>query len=201
VYDDASAASSIDIFRPQRGKTYYQTAGFRRRYVHEGCEQKSYRLVSNAYRKETFQEASCSSRSLQDIVVAEGKKVNKVLEDKSLEILQEHGVVHTRNKTEVSEQTQAAVIAPQYMDPAKVIAAYEAVKSKCADEVADKLELALDAYECPQHTINISNDDVCVKKQKNKRKGLSEQELQQEQEDRQQAKQRVLNTRTKVTDL
>ncbi len=147
--------------------------------------------MSDAYRKETFQEVSFSSRSLQDMVVAEGKRFSKVLEHKSLEILQEHGVVHKRDKTEVIEQTQTAVTAPQYMDPAKVIAAYDAVKSKCDAEVADKLELDLEAYECPQHTINISNDDVCVKKQKNKRKGLSEQELQQEQQDRQQAKQRV----------
>jgi len=191
AYEDASASTCIDIFPPQRGKSYYQTAGFRRRYVHEGCQQKSYRLVSDAYRKETYQEVNCSSRSLQDMVVAEGKKVNKVLQSKSLGILQEYGIVHKRDKTQVSEQTQVAVIAPQYMDVAEVTAAYDAVKSKCDDEVADKLEIDLAAYECPQQTINISNDDVCVKEQKNKRKGLSEQEVQQQQQARQQAKQRV----------
>jgi len=191
VYDSTTKANYVDVFPPQRGKSYYQTAGFRRRYVHKGCREKSYRLVSNSYRDETFQAVGCSSRSLQEIVVSEGKKIHKVLESKSLGILDKYGLVHTHHKTQVSEATKSAVIEPQYMEAGKVEAAYEAVKLKCPDEVAEKLEADLKAYECPHSTINISNDDVCVKEQKNKRKGFSEAELQQQQEERKKEQQRV----------
>jgi len=191
VYDSATKSNRLGIFPPQSGKEYHKTAGFRRRYVHKGTQTKSYRKVSAAYNEETFQAIKCSSRSLQEMVVAEGKKVNKLLDSKSLEILKQYGVVHTHHKTQVSEQTQAAVCDWSHEEESKVEAAYKEVKSKCRDEVASKLEIDLKAYECADTTINISNDDVCVKEQKKKRKGFSKAELEQEQEQRKKEKKRV----------
>jgi len=170
VYDSATQSKRVDIFPPQSGKEYYKTAGFRRRYVHKGSQTKSYRKVSVAYNEETFQAVKCSSRSLQEMVVAEGKKVNKLLESKSLEILAQYGVVHTHHKTQVSEQTQAAVCDWAYQEKSKVEAAYKEVKSKCPDEVASKLEIDLKAYECSDTTINISKQRKKEKTRVNGRK-------------------------------
>lgn len=180
--DEDSPSLTDSVFPAQRGKAYYQTAGFRRRYVHKGCGGKSYRSVSKAYEQETFQQVSLSGRSLQDMVVAEGKRLQSVLEGKRLDILKTYGIAYTRDKTQVSKQTKAAVAQWHYMESSKVQAAYEVVKSKCSEEIFSKLQVDLRAYENPEQTINISNDDVGVKAQKLVRKELTDRILEKEQQ-------------------
>lgn len=177
VYD-LESSKCVHDFAPQVGKTYRKSEGFRLRYLYEGCTQSSYRKIMYRYGKESFQsKASCSSRSFQDMVVRESKKVLDAFLVKSNSILEKYEVEVKSTKTNVGQSTIDQFEGWQYMDPLSLRAAFTEVKSTAPAWIVDHLLLDENAYECMHSSINISIDDICCKEQKNSRQGISVEQI------------------------
>lgn len=175
----------LSEFAAQAGKTWRQTWGFRQRYIYEGCSQNSYRQVAGAYKRECFQALSCQRSSFQDMVVRESKKIHVALEQKSQAILQEYGIALKRDKTVVSQPTQDQTGKRIVASKKLVEAAYQKVMANCKGQIKEQLSIDYEAYEAKDQTVHISNDDVCCKKQKDKRVPQTELEKQAKQKEKQ----------------
>lgn len=169
VYDTAE-----DFFVPLKAKEWYKTTGYKDlAYVH-GTTQKSYRKSSDTLNRIRHQkEGGTPMTTLKDNTEDEGIRVLEAIELKSQKILEKH------NFSQAGKFEGA---------PTK----YEEVESKKLSE--DKVEKAIKfcqkqvgikncnlrnnpmSYEDPKHTVNISIDDVKVKKQKSNRKNTEKEE-------------------------
>jgi len=156
-------------FTPQKGKTFRQTEGFKKRYLYDGCTERSYRLVAASYKKECFQDLNCSYRSLQNMVVRHGKSISKAIEEKSQSILKEHDIEVSTKEVKVNEAIIKSGAVKHTMDKDQVKAAFDDLKRNSPDFIQKHLKLDDALYEKKDQTINISNDDVCTKRQKEKR--------------------------------
>lgn len=186
VYDSV-LGKCVHDFVPLRGKTFRQTLGFRDRYVHQGCTQRSYRAVANAYSRECYQEGkSCSSRTFQDMVVREGRRIEGEIDQWSAKTLQGYGIEIKHCTTSIPKEVLGRVKPRRLIEVPELEAAFKRLHQNANPAIQEHLCLDNQAYESVQHTINISIDDVCCKRQKDKRTRLSKQQiLQQRQVDKQ----------------
>jgi len=183
----------VHDFERQKGKTYRQTEGFKRRYLYEGCSQRSYRLVAASYEKECFQEVKCSYRSMQSMVVQAGVSITKAIEKKSQTILEDYEIECKDDEVKVSPSLISSAKKKHLMDKKQVKKVFKELKKdspKHIEKYLDEMKIDYEAYEEIDQTINISNDDVCTKRQKAERKELSSTEQAVEQAEKKAERQR-----------
>ena len=170
--------SGVDCFVPLRGKEWYQTRGFKSIALVHGASEKSYRKSSEMINRIRHQEdGGTPSRTLRDNAHNEGMKLvqetqakaKQILsangftqEGKPLEANQKYGKKHDEQATTASA-TKTVVQLPQ--------AEIEKAIEVCQKAIATEHNLSGNPvqYEEPNHTVNITIDDVCVKKQKEER--------------------------------
>ncbi len=166
--------SAQHLFPKLNAKEWYKTSGFKEIAIVYGSTEDSYRKTSKLINRIRHQEGATPTRTLRDNTEIEGSKLVNLIEYKSQKILRdneftEEGVFE--GKVE-KYHVETVVTLPEE----KVAKAREV----CRSRLEGKSELTDNpvSYEDPEQTVNISIDDVGVKKQKESRKteGDSERE-------------------------
>ena len=154
------------VFPPLSGKSWYRTQGFKELgYVH-GVTEDSYRKSHRWLNRVRHQlEGGTPSRSLQDSVQREGSRVLSYLEHKSEEILKDHGFSEKGEPNQSKECYQRQP--PAYLPSVMVAQAIE----RCGKSELMRKQMRANpvAYEDPNQSVNISLDDVGVKRQQEHR--------------------------------
>ena len=150
------------VFTPLSGKSWYRTQGFKELgYVH-GVAEDSYRKSTRWLNRLRHQlEGGTPSRSLQDSAQREGSRVLRHLERKSKKILKDYGFGEQGVPIKSLESYQRQQ--PAHLPPATVAQAIE----RCGKSELMRKQMRGNpvAYEDPKESVNISLDDVGVKRQ------------------------------------
>ena len=154
------------VFSPLSGKSWYRTQGFKELgYVH-GASEDSYRKSTQWLNRLRHQvEGGTPFRSLQDGAQREGSRVLTYLERKSKEIFKDHGFSEQGVPIKSIESYQRQP--PAHLPPTKVAQAIE----RCGKSELMRKQMRANpvGYEDPHHSVNISLDDVGVKRQQEHR--------------------------------
>jgi hypothetical protein len=156
LYDTAR-----EVFAPLGCWERYETTGFKEIAFMRGVTEQSYQKTAVLINRIRHQEGATGSTTLRASAEREGKKVMECLKRTTTAILQREGFDETGQPlTPSSLWSQDAVV----MSSEKVKEAIDACELT-ADERAE-VEQNPVRYEQPTETVNISIDDVVVKKQK-----------------------------------
>jgi len=168
IGDMIECDTSKTIFPSLTGKEWYRTCGFNDIAIVHGTTEGSYRKTSELINRIRYQEGATPSRTLRDNTELEGKRLSKAIEVKCEKILKEDGFTsegaYEGSDKDYMKQNSSVL-------PCKEIAeAIERCRSKSRIEWKE-CEITLNPviYEDPEHTVNISIDDVVVKEQKESR--------------------------------
>ena len=169
--DETLYDTALDVF-PQRGRwEWYQTSGFKELASIYGVTENSYHTTSrrlNRLRHQSEHDGT-PSRSLQAQAEREGTRLLTVLDRKATHILD---AAHVSDQDGiVSLPDQAPPPQPLTMPQERV----EAARATCRKSLKDSPTLSGNPvpYEAPEFTVNISVDNVGVKRQKAKRRSSS----------------------------
>ena len=160
------------LFPTLYGKEWYRTTGFKEIGLVYGTVNDSYRKTRALINRVRHQEDATPVRTLRENTEYEGRQIMAHMEQKAVEILDEHGFttegVPTNTALERSEQVLVT------LPPTQVAQAVQA----CAPEPEWEADMANNpvAYEDPTQSTQVSLDDVNVKRQKTSRKGPQEPE-------------------------
>lgn len=160
--DSLKFNTARDLFPELNGKERYKTYGFKEIAMIYGDTEESFRNTAKLINRIRHQlQGGTPYRTLQENTEKEGGLLIDYMQEKSKRILKmngfsEDGVFHNPSAV--------------YADIQPVTLADEAVA--CAAQIAKVDDIAENPvpYEDPEHTVNISADDVEVKRQKDARK-------------------------------
>ncbi|NEP63454.1 MAG: hypothetical protein F6K31_42245 [Symploca sp. SIO2G7] len=148
------------------GKRWYRTVGFKEIAYTHGSTIESYRKTSQWLNRIRHQETGGTpSRTMQDSSEREGIRVLNHLTQTSEAILKTHGVVDTKLPASVvasANEREATHLAPETVS---------AVIEQCGKTELIRQQMTANPipYEDPHHSLNISIDDVGVKRQSEQR--------------------------------
>ena len=147
-------------------KEYYKTVGFKEIAFLNGSIVKSYQATTDMINRFRYQEQNGTpNRTLQNNAEKEGGKIIKHMIEKSSTILQDNGF--TDSGEFQGDNTLHANDNPITISNEKIIKAAETMPNEYnIDEMLNNPV----PYEAPNKTVQISIDDVVVKKQNEKRK-------------------------------
>lgn len=148
------------------GKSWYRTVGFKEIAYAHGSTLESYRKTSAWLNRMRHQsKGGTPSRTVQDSSEREGTRVLNHLSQTSEHILKTHGV--TDNKLPTAVIASANESAPAPFASEAVSAAIE----QCGktELIRQQMQANPIPYEDPHHSVNISIDDVGVKRQSDHR--------------------------------
>jgi hypothetical protein len=151
-----------------KGKEFYRTIGFKEIAMIYGDTEKSYRKTVKLINRIRYQEqGGTPNRTLQENTEKEGRRLIDYIEEKSKRILKNNGFNEEGeclSPPVAFAHTEAVTLADEMISQA-------AQKANLGDIAENPVP-----YEDPDHTVNISIDDVNVKKQKDVRKGCEDDE-------------------------
>lgn len=156
--------TAMDLFAELKGKEYYRTIGFKEIAMIYGDTEKSYRKTAELINRIRYQvEEGTPYRTLQENTEKEGSNLIDYVEEKTKRILIDNGFAEDG----VCQGNNAAYAnKPVTISQERII---EAAK-KCLDsDIGDETLSNPVCYEDPENTVNISIDDVNVKKQEETR--------------------------------
>ena len=163
-----------ECFPTLKGKELYKTIGFKEIAIVDGVTQSSYRKTRQRINRMRYQESEAGTplRTLQNIAELEGKKLQKWIDERTNEILSENEHIIKKQPIENLPENEIMLLPKEKVQ--KAINECEAqlkergiIEGVCLNE--NKLP-----YEHPEYTINISDDDVKVKRQKEERRSEAE---------------------------
>lgn len=173
--DEQLVYDSRELFPVLKGKEWYRTRGFKEIALMYGCVDASYRKTSALINRIRHQEGATPSRTLRDHAHGEGSRLGNVIEEKSQGILQAHNF--TEAGVFLGDATEyQSVAAP--LSQARVNEALATCQERLEAsglEVNGHMSDNCVCYEDPAQTVNISDDDASVKRQKESRKSEAEQ--------------------------
>jgi len=165
VEDDVLQYDTASDFFPSRGRwEWYQTSGFKELAFLYGVTEESYRHTSrrlNRLRHQSDRDGT-PSRTLQAQAEREGTRLQHALDQKATEIL---------NAAQVSEQ-DGTVIVPSLSPVSQPLTMPQDLVNEAIETCQSALKAPTDLrsnpmpYEAPEVTVNITVDDVNVKRQK-----------------------------------
>lgn len=163
-----------DVFRTLYSKEWYRTVGFNELAL-DFANHTSYRQAVKMLNRVRNEKDGTPVRTLSNIVEQEGEKVQKEIVRMTKDILYDNDF--SENGTPNNE-AKAKVYIP---DKRKIRINHKTIEEKVKEynkNKPDHLKIPLTEqekfYENPDNTINISVDDVSVKKQKEKRSKANE---------------------------
>ena len=161
-----------DVFAELKAKEFYRTTGFKEIAMIYGDTEQSYRRTGRLINRIRHQEQGGTPyRTLQENTEKEGSNLIDYIEEKTKRILKKNGF----SEDGVCQGNNAAYAnQPVTVSEEKITEAAE----KCIDsDIYDEVINNPVCYEDPKNTVNISIDDVNVKKQKEiRQKGGSSKE-------------------------
>lgn len=154
-----------DLFPELKAKEFYRTVGFKEIAMIYGDTEESYRKTARLINRFRYQEQGGTPyRTLQENTEKEGAKVLDYMEEKSKLILKKNGFtedgIYEGNNPAYGKNQPLTISEKTIIEAA----------GKCIEE--DMLDEALKnsvCYEDPKSTVNISIDDVNVKRQEDTR--------------------------------
>jgi hypothetical protein len=163
--------SARSLFPERKGKEKYKTSGFKEIGMIYGTVKDSYRETAYLINRIRHQEGVTPVRTLKDNTEREGGKVLDFLEQKTRDLFEkksftEEGVPQDREEYNGKD---IALIAEEEIRKAIDTCGLS------EEEVAEINKNPV-YYEEPEHTVNVSIDDVIVKKQKEERSAKEKQE-------------------------
>ena len=173
----------FDALPIRTGKQWHQTAGFKENAILRGVLDRSYRKTAVAFNIQRRQvNGGTPLNTLRDAAEAQGVAIMAAIEDETRRTFAEQHVT-------IEGQTVVVIEPPALDSPPKNLPTFNADKVEEAwmetsremnhrgftQEQIKKAkvqanELSVHDYESPEHTTNISVDEVCIKKQKPHRK-------------------------------
>jgi len=153
------------LFPKVKDKEWYKTRGFKEIAIIHGSIEGSYRKTSERINRIRHQEKATPSRTLRDNTEAEGSKIVDIIEYKSINILKDNGF--SKEGIFEGKDNQYNIKKAVTLPEEKVRAAI----ALCEKKLEEKGKIINNpiCYEDPEQTVNISIDDVGVKKQKESR--------------------------------
>lgn len=189
--NDREVFCSYSLLPKRTGKQWYQTSGFKETAIFYGVLDRSYRKTDVAINRLRQQpDGGTPLRTLRDLTVSEGEAILRSLEQETLAAFETHGfgedgrqLAQSTNKAKKGKKCQRNL--PSNMCADKVVHAWNEVAQDMNRRGFSEEQIqstkptienswALD-FESPEHTTNVSMDDVSVKKQKPHRKAEPEQ--------------------------
>jgi hypothetical protein len=158
VYDSAH-----ELFPKRGGSEWYKTSGFKEVAYIYGATDLSYRKTGRLLNRVRYQEhGGTPVRTVREQAEAEGTKLLQRIDQKAASILQQHGFTQEGLCHMSPERYQGHTPVTQ---PEERIAA---AITHCQERLNVEGELSENPmlYEAPESTVNISIDDVGVKRQK-----------------------------------
>lgn len=158
--------SASELFAPLQGKEWYQTRGFKELAFVYGSTEESYRKTSQLINRVRHQPGGTPARTLREQSEAEGARIEEAVEKKAGQILHRHQFT-----AQAVPRDQAAQYGPaeKQLAPAAEVAAALEQCAKGEAELAAQIARNPVSYEAAEATVNISIDDVGVKRQKESR--------------------------------
>ena len=154
-----------------KGKEWYRTRGFKEIALVYGCTEESYRKTSALINRIRYQEGATPSRTVRDNAHGEGARLGRMIEEKSKKILQAHNFTEEGGFCGCAAEYQQV---PELLPEERVNEAIEICQGRLeASGLAVKGHIRDNPVsdEDPTQTVNISDDKVTVKRQKESRKG------------------------------
>ena len=152
------------LFPALKGKEFYQTEGFKEIALIYGCTESSYRKVADFINRTRHQPDATPSRTLGNSVVREGTALEKHIQKTREDILSKNKFGTIGKPTEpdnITIKSDKEVLSDtEVFDVAKACSLLE------NDISPERLLKNKIGYENPRMTVNMSVDDVGVKKQK-----------------------------------
>jgi hypothetical protein len=162
----SSSPQVISLYGALPGKSWYRTLGFKELAYSHGSTVESYRKTSAWLNRIRHQSSGGTpTRTVQDNSEREGTRVLNHLSHTGEEILKTHGVIDNTLPTTVIAAANES--APARLAPEEVAAAIE----QCGkpELIRQQMQSNSIPYEDPRHSVNISIDDVGVKRQSDHR--------------------------------
>jgi len=158
--------TACDLFSELGSREYYRTAGFKEVAMIYGDTEQSYSKTAAFINRIRYQtEGGTPYRTLRENTHAEGAELIAHIEDKARVILQEEGF--SEDGTCLEHKEAYIENQPVTLSVAQVTEAIE--KHQRGYETDEDILQNPVSYEDPEETVNITIDDVCVKKQKETR--------------------------------
>jgi hypothetical protein len=155
-----------EVFPALTGKEWYKTSGFKELALVYGTTEQSYRKTSRHLNRIRYQlNGGTPSRTVCEQTEAEGTKLMQAIERKACQILQAHEFSEDGLFEGSPERSPGQHPAPM---PEDRVAEAIAVCQERIKVVCNLSENPV-SYEVPEDTVNISIDDVGVKRQKAQR--------------------------------
>ena len=155
------------VFPELTGEEWYKTSGFKEIGMIYGTTENSYRKAADLINRIRYQEGATPSRSLLENTETEGAKIIDFIEQKTTEILEKNHFTEEGMPKDKSEESEESMKEVALLSEEEVKRAIEACR--LSDEERKEVEINPVCYEDPEQTVNISMDDVGVKKQKEER--------------------------------
>jgi hypothetical protein len=157
--------TETSVFPELNGKEKYKTSGFKEIGMIRGTTKESYRETADLINRIRYQDGATPMRTLQDNTEKEGAKLIDFIERKTTEILKKNNFTEEGIPKDKSEEYNKE---PVLLPKEEVEKAIETCK--LTPEEWEEIERNPVYYEEPEQTVNISIDDVGVKKQKEERR-------------------------------
>jgi hypothetical protein len=163
---EATNDTASSLFPTLHAQEWYRTTGFKEIGLVYGTVEDSYRKSSALINRVRHQEDATPSRTLRDNTEYEGRQIMAQMKQQAIEILEEHNFTADGVPTETAVDCSQQVL--HTLPPEQVAQTVQA----CAPEPEWEAEMSHNpvAYEDPSHSIQVSVDDVNVKRQKSSRK-------------------------------
>lgn len=171
------------------GKQWYQTAGFKENAILHGVLDRSYRKTTVAFNIQRRQvKGGTPLSTLRDAAESQGVAVMAAIEDETQRTFAEHQFTN-QGQHIVPTEPPSPDSPPKKLPTLNAVKVEEAWQETCREmnhrgftqeqiakakvQAVQASELSVHEYESPEHTTNISVDEVCIKKQKRHRKPTS----------------------------
>jgi len=156
--------TSKSVFPDINSSEWYKTSGFKEIAMIYGTTEKSYRKTTKLINRIRYQEGATPVRTLQENTETEGAKILDFVEQKTTEILKKNNFTEEGMPKDKSEGFKKETVLMPEEEIKKAIEECNLLP----EEVAE-IEKNPVVYESPKETVNISIDDVKIKKQKEER--------------------------------
>ena len=177
----------FDALPIRTGKQWHPTAGFKENAIFRGVSDRSYRKTAIAFNIQRRQvKGGTPLNTLRDAAEAQGVAIMAAIEDETKCTFAEQNVT-IEGQSVLGLEQQAVDTPPKDLPMFSTDKVEEAWLETCREMnhrgfTQEQVENAavhlskrsVHAYESPEHTTNISVDDVCIKKQKPHRKPTTE---------------------------
>lgn len=157
-------------FPPLHAREWYLTQGFKEIALVHGTTKTSYRKAGKLINRFRRQEDATPSRTLRENTECEGRKVMAQMDKQAVEIFHDRGFTSEGEPTDAAEDRSGQSLAMLPRQEVEQVIRTQAPEAEWIPEISENPVVCED----PEQSVEVSIDDVCVKRQKASRKETQE---------------------------